>query len=255
MRSRKLFAAGLVVALVLPGVSLGAHTDAMPKDCEKCHLVGVTSDAPKVIPQEPGFLAKLFGGKSSHRGHESVSCVGSMSESGDVTGCHSLNNGLPAMLVINLTRTPTDVLCRTCHQSQSQFGLHHPSYKMDRNGDGVGDYLVRPVATQDIFSQYIPAVRSEPLASFPDALVVKTLEDGTTELDAAMPLGVSVEIEDNKEVVYDDVVQCTTCHNPHFGYLVASGEEEAKKSLASRSEGDALLRLRDYDNTLCMPCH
>ena len=66
----------------------------------------------------------------------------------------------------------------------------------------------------------------------------------------------TVELVDDKEVTYTDVVDCTTCHNPHFGFLVAvKGEEELQENLVARESGDALLRLKDHDNALCQVCH
>ena len=45
-------------------------------------------------------------------------------------------------------------------------------------------------------------------------------------------------------------------HNPHYGYLVGvASAEELNQEQVARAKGDALLRLRDYDNALCDVCH
>ena len=115
---------------------------------------------------------------------------------------------------------------------------------------------MRPVALQEIFSTSSVASQVEPIKSYPDALHFVTDEAGKRRLVTAQPLWSVVEIVDDKEVVFDDVVVCSTCHNPHFGFLAELGEEEdVQRDLIARPEGDAMLRKRDYDNALCLDCH
>lgn len=242
-------------------ISLGAAAFAADhpgsaSDCNKCHQATSAGDAPKVIPEEPGFFGKLFLGQTSFAGHEKVSCVGTINADGAVTGCHAPDKGFPNKLVVDLTGKPTDEFCGRCHASQREFGYHHPSYKTDKDGDGVGDALVRPVEVQEIFSTNSVAAQPEPVKSYPDALHFIIDENDKKQLVSAQPLWSVVEIIDEKEVTFDDVVVCTTCHNPHFGFLVeVGGEEEMKENLVARPNGDALLRKRDYDNSLCLDCH
>jgi hypothetical protein len=248
------FVAGLIVAVAAVGLA-GDHP-ASDSDCAKCHNAASAGNAPKVVPEEPGFFAKLFLGKISYIGHEKISCVGSANPDGTLTGCHDPDKNFPNKLTIDLTGKAIDELCGRCHTSQRRFGMHHPSYQMDKDGDGVGDSLVRPVAVQEIFSTASVAAQVEPIKSYPDALHFVTDAEGKRRLVVAQPLWSVVEMVDGQEVVFDDVVVCSTCHNPHFGFLAELGEEEdMRRDLVARPQGDALLRKRDHDNSLCLDCH
>ncbi len=255
MKRFKIVGVVVVCAFFTAAAGYADHASSS-SDCKQCHDVNSTSKAPKVIPEEPGFVAKLFGGKKSFAGHGKVSCSGKLTADGGVTGCHDPDAGNEDLLVTDLSKLPVDELCGKCHDSQRQFGAHHPSYKMDKNGDGVGEYLVRPVEGQEVLGVLAPANMPEPVKSYPDALKIIVGKDGKNEVLSAMPLEKIIEVVDGEEVVYENVVTCTTCHNPHFGFLVAMGEDEAIETDAvAREEGDALLRFRDHDNTLCLACH
>jgi len=248
-----------VLALLFVGANLAPALAAHPgsgSDCLSCHALGASGDGPKVVPEEPGFMAKMFQNAKSLKGHPSVSCTGTVQPDGKLSGCHDPDKGFKKLLVTDTTNKPVDPLCVTCHQSAGKFGMHHPSYKIDKNGDGVGDYMVRPVAVQEVFGPFAPANNPMPLSKYPDSIVFTTNPEGVKKLVVAIPLGTTVEKVDDKEVTYNDVVICTTCHNPHYGYIVESGkEEEQKPGLMARLKGDALLRMKDYDNTLCLVCH
>lgn len=235
---------------------LAAHPGSDAR-CENCHALGSgDAKAPKVLPEEPGFFAKLMG-KKALRGHASVTCAGAAQPDGTLSGCHRPEDARESFLVVDVKARPSDEFCGRCHADVRKPGLHHPSYKADKNQDGVPETLVRPAAGQEVYSTFAPGAKGEPLSRFPDALVLKALPDGTKRLDTVLPLR-SVEEKDaqGKPVVEKDVVTCSTCHNPHFGYLVEAGtEEQLNQEQVARPKGDALLRLRDYTNALCDACH
>lgn len=251
----------LALAIITGFAALGAHPSlaAHPEsssDCAKCHSLGASSDAPKVVGEEPSFLGRLLQGKKAFKGHPSLSCAGAKGADGKITGCHAPEKGFPHLLITDTKGKPSDEFCGQCHAEHRKPGLHHPSYKKDKNGDGVVDTLIRPASKKPIFSTFSPAAKPEPLASFPDALLFTTTPEGAKKLQVALPLETVVEKEGDKLVTYKDVTGCSTCHNPHFGYLVEVGkEEDMKATLAARPKGDALLRMRDYDNALCVACH
>lgn len=255
MSLAKIFIATVVVVLIGAGGGFAAHPGS-DASCDKCHKSGTSGDAPKVTPEDPGFVERMFQGKQSYKGHNSVSCTGTVSQDGKVTGCHAPEKGFRNHLVMDLKDKPTDTLCANCHPNASKFGLHHPSYQMDKNGDGVGDKFVRPVAVQEIFTEFSPANKSLPVKKYPDSILFVTRPDGVRVREVALPLEKATEQVGDKVVVYDDIVGCTTCHNPHYGYLVEIGkEEDIKAGQVARTKGDSLLRLRDYDNALCVACH
>ncbi|MDF1553167.1 MAG: hypothetical protein P1P84_08905 [Deferrisomatales bacterium] len=246
----------LLATLVLFGGLAFAATPALAADhpgsgadCGSCHGVAATAPAPKVIPAEPGFFAKLFGQKSL-RGHQSVSCAGQVQADGTVSGCHRPESGGPAFLVRGGGKEAVDLLCGSCHAAQRALGSHHPSYLADRDGDGTPETAIRPAAGQEVYG-----VLAAP-AKGVDVLEFTTDAEGKRHLVSRIPLQtVSVPSADGF-VDAADVLVCTSCHNPHFGYLVEVGsEEELNSELVARGQGDALLRLRDYDNTLCEACH
>lgn len=240
---------------VLASASWAAHP-ASGSDCVKCHNYDSNVENGRVIPEEPGFFAKMLFGAQWYKGHQTLKCAGSKGADGKLTGCHAPELGFKKHLVMNLNNKSTDELCGECHQANRAYGAHHPSYKMDKNGDGIGEYIVRPAEVQEIFKVYDPSKKGKPLSRYPDSLVFITLEDKTKKLDVALPLDTTVEIVDKKEVTYTGVISCVTCHNPHYGYLVEVGsEEKLKADIAARAKGDALLRLRDYTNSLCEACH
>jgi hypothetical protein len=255
---RACFKVFMLSGLILTVSAIGWTADhpASNSECAQCHRATSAGDAPKVVPEEPGFFAKLFLGKADYIGHKEISCVGSATDDGVVNGCHDPDKNFPNKLAIDLTGKPVDVLCGSCHASQREFGMHHPSYKVDKDGDGVGDSLVRPASVQEIFTTASVSAQVEPIKSYPDALHFITDGEGKRRIVAAQPLWSVVEIVEEKEVVFDDVVVCSTCHNPHFGFLVEVGkEEDMRADLVARPNGDALLRKRDHDNSLCLDCH
>ncbi|RMG86848.1 MAG: hypothetical protein D6708_13725 [Candidatus Dadabacteria bacterium] len=234
---------------MLVGSAWAADHPGSAADCLKCHAAGAgPAEAVKVVPEQPGFWAKLFGAKPV-RGHPSVSCAGEVRPDGTLTGCHRPEAGGEAFLVAGGAGRPVDELCRACHAEQAEPGAHHPSYKKDADGDGVPETIVRPAEGQEVYGEYAPDGAA-------DALVFRTLADGRRELVARLPLETVTETVDGQPVEEPHVVTCTTCHNPHFGYLAGVGsEEELNPELVARPEGDALLRLRDYTNALCETCH
>jgi hypothetical protein len=243
--------------LCVAGAAGAADHPGSDAKCGDCHAVGkAEAGAPAVMPEQPGFFAKLMG-KQALAGHPSVSCVGVGKADGSVTGCHRPEDGRPSLLAVDLKDKPVDVLCRTCHAEQARPGSHHPSYKADKNQDGVPETIVRPAEAQEIYTQWVPSAKPAPLNRFPDALVLKAQPDGTKKLDVALPLATVAEVgPDGQPVTEANVVTCSTCHNPHFGYLVEVGsEEELNREQVAREKGDGLLRLRDYTNALCEACH
>lgn len=225
--------------------------------CLKCHEYDSGPEAaPKVVPERPGFWARLLGEKPI-QGHPSISCSGVADKDGSVTGCHRPENGNRDYLVLNLDKRPTDELCGKCHPEQRTPGGHHPTFKSDKDSDGVAEKIISPAEGQEVFTDYAPSAKSEPLKSFPDALAFVEQSDESSLLDVALPLETVVEPNENgQETEYANTVVCTTCHNPHYGYFVSAGsEEDLNRELVAREAGDALLRLKDYDNTLCNACH
>lgn len=246
-----------VSLLCVPVAARAADHPGSDARCETCHAVSKTAPgAPAVIPEQPGFFARLMG-KKSLAGHSSVSCAGVARPDGTVTGCHRPEDRKPGFLAVDLKDKPADVFCKTCHAEQARPGSHHPSYKADKNQDGTPETIVRPARVQEIYTQWVPSVKAPPLNRFPDALVLKVQADGTKKLDAALPLATVAEAgADGTRVTEADVVTCSTCHNPHFGYLVEVGtEEQLNKEHVAREKGDVLLRLRDTTNALCDTCH
>jgi hypothetical protein len=247
------------VAAFLLVVSLPAFAADHPGSgakCGKCHAQAEGDpEVPKVMLEQPGFFARLFGEKTL-QWHPSVSCVGAVKGDGSVTGCHDPDAGRKDLLVIDLAGKPSDELCGRCHAGEREPGGHHPSYKADKDGDGIPEAMVRPVEGQEIYTTYAPHAKNEPLHSHPDAMVFVTGPDGAQSLDVVLPLETTTEEADGQKVEEPSVVTCTTCHNPHFGYLAEVGsEEELNQELVAREQGDGLLRLRDYDNSLCDGCH
>ncbi len=241
-----------VVGAVLAGGVVGAaEHPGSGAECKACHTAGQgPAEAPKVVPEPPGFWARLFGAKPYPEGHRMVSCAGVLREDGSVTGCHRPEGTGEAFLVAGGEGEPTDVLCGACHAGQRRPGQHHPSYKKDSDGDGVPDRIVRPSAGQEVYTAYGPSGQGA------DALVFRVLPDGRKERVIRLPLETVIETVDGESVEEPSVVTCTTCHNPHYGYLVdAASEEELDRDLVAREQGDALLRLRDHDNALCEACH
>jgi hypothetical protein len=256
MRISKMVAVASGVFFLAAGQGLAAgHT--LDKNCDNCHVLDTSENAPKVTPPEPGFFQRLFFGKKSYKGHPTVSCSGVANANGSVTGCHDVGKGYSKLLVVDLKGKPSDELCGRCHADQRVFGSHHPSYRVDKNGDGVGDRLVVPVTGQEALTVYAPSSQAEPLKSYPDSLVIVKDEKDATVLRAAIPLAQIVEqVSATEKRTVDNVVTCTSCHNPHFGYLAATGVPETlKPDIVARPEGDALLRMQDHDNTLCVACH
>ncbi len=225
-------------------------------DCGGCHTAGAgPAGAPKTVPPAPGFWARLMGEKPV-QGHPSVSCAGAAAPDGSLTGCHRPEDGRPGLLAVDLGGGPVDILCGRCHGGQRVPGLHHPSYKADRDRDGTPETIVRPATGQEVLSRYAPAGAPEPVRTYPDALAFRRLPDGSRERIVVLPLATVTEEVEGRPVEERFVVTCTTCHNPHHGYLAEAGsEEDLDRDLVAREGGDALLRLRDYDNTLCDACH
>lgn len=247
--------AGLI-PLLFAAPALAAHPGSSAP-CATCHTVGATAaGAPVVTPAPPGFFARLTG-KKSFQGHATVSCTGVVRADGTISGCHRPEDGLPSFLVMDLAGKPVDAFCARCHPDAARPGAHHPSYKADKDKDGIPETLVRPAPAQEIFGEWTPAARGALLARFPDALVFETLPDGTRKRVVALPLSEVVELgPDGKPVTEAGIVTCSTCHNPHHGYLVEVGTEEAlNREMVARAKGDALLRLRDHTNALCEACH
>lgn len=237
-------------------VLAAGHPDSGSK-CVKCHEYNSGSDdAPKAIPERPGFWARMLGEKPI-QGHPSISCAGVVGEDGSLTGCHRPEDKNRKFLAMNLDKKPVDELCGKCHSEQREPGAHHPTYKSDKDSDGVPETVVRPVDGQEIFSKFSPSAKSEPLRSHPDSVVFIDQPDGTRILDVVLPLETVVELGENQEQVeYKNTVTCTTCHNPHYGYFAGAGSEaDLNKELVAREAGDALLRMKDFDNSLCDACH
>jgi len=252
---RLLLSLGLVLAVT--GSAPGADHPDSKADCKTCHAVGTSSTAPKVMTKAPGFFAKLFGAEAL-RGHPSLSCAGSVAADGSLSGCHQPEAGFPGHLAVDLTDRPSDELCGRCHAETREPGKHHPSYRSDKNGDGVLETPIRPAAQQEVFQHLAPANGPAPLRAYPDAIHFVTDSAGKQQLAVVLPLQTVVEVapETGEKVIEADLMTCTTCHNPHFGYLVGVGSaEELDLNLVAREKGDALLRLRDYDNALCDACH
>lgn len=246
----------LVVVVLAATPALAAEHPGPGARCGDCHTVAKgPAGAPKVIPEAPGFFAKLFGEKSL-QGHPTVACVGQAKADGTVTGCHDPGNGREGFLVVDMEKRPADEFCGSCHPGLREPGAHHPSYKADKDEDGVPETIVRPAAGQDVYLAYAGSERAEPLRTYPDAMVFRTTREGVRDLDVVLPLQSVVELVEGEEVVEAAVVTCTSCHNPHYGYLAGVGsEEELNREQVAREKGDALLRLRDHDNSLCEACH
>lgn len=255
-------AGGAFVALAVWAFAAGAAggprahpgSDA---DCVRCHALGSgPAEALKVLPAQPGFFARLLG-KEPAGGHPGVSCAGAQAADGSLTGCHRPEAGREHLLAVDLAGRPSDELCGRCHGALRAPGGHHPSYKWDKDRDGVAETLVRPQEGQEVFTLYAPGSKPEPLATSPDALVFVAPDDSSTRREVAMPLATVVEIADGAPVTFTGVATCVTCHNPHHGYGVEPGAagEALDPAVVSRTAGDALLRLRDYDNSLCDACH
>lgn len=245
-----------ILALALTAPALAAHPGSDAK-CESCHAVGKgDAKAPKVMPQPPGFFARLLGQKAVV-GHPSVSCAGTVRPDGTISGCHRPEEGRKGFLVVEIAERAVDGFCVRCHGELGEPGAHHPSYKAVREGEDTRDAFVRPAAGQEVYTDFSPAVRGEPWASYPDSLVLTALPGGAKRLEVVLPLAAVTELDSaGQPVVHEHVVTCSTCHNPHYGYLVEVGsEEQLNQEQVARPKGDALLRLRDYNNALCEACH
>lgn len=243
-----------LLCLVSQGLSAD-HPDSGAR-CETCHAVGEGSrETPKVLAERPNFWERLLG-KKRLGGHLSVSCAGSVGPDGTITGCHRPEDRRESFLVLDVLGQPVDELCGRCHSEQRVPGAHHPSYKSDKDGDRVPETIVRSAEGEEIFSEFAASRKAEPVKTYPDAILFQPLPDGSRRLEVAMPLETVVEVVGDREWTETQVVTCTTCHNPHYGYLVGVGtEEELNRELVARESGDALLRLRDYNNDLCNACH
>jgi len=218
-----LFLAAAVAATA--GAGAQGHPPSTSK-CIDCHTYGAgPADAPKVVPATPSFFQRLAG-KKSYQGHASVSCTGTATADGKVTGCHRIESGGRAYLVKRPDQRPIDELCGLCHADQRKPGAHHPTYKSDKNRDGVPETIVRSAPTQQVYSTYAPSLRPEPLKSHPDAISFLKRDDGSLLLQSVLPLETVTEMVQDKPVTESNVVTCSTCHNPHFGYLVELGKEE-----------------------------
>jgi hypothetical protein len=254
MNSKSLLLAGGIAFILSSSFALAADHPGSDSACADCHSVESSADAPKVIPAKPGILDKLFGDKATPKWHEKIGCTGSASADGKITGCHRPEDKKKSYLVVDLSGKPSDFLCAKCHAPQMDPGLHHPSYKVDKDGNGVPEHFVTVIETKDAVTKLSPSVLSQPLKNYPDAVSFSTGADGQRKLDAAIPLGKFVEVEKNEKKTYERVVTCSSCHNPHFGFQAETGKEENFEKTA-RKTGDALLRLRDQNNTLCLVCH
>jgi hypothetical protein len=241
----------LIAAATVVTATMGVAADhpGSDADCASCHGIKSAEAAPKVIPAEPGFFAKLFGEKSL-RGHSSVSCAGQVGADGTVSGCHRPEAGGPGFLVKGGGTEAVDLLCGSCHAAQREPGAHHPSYLKDLDGDGTPETVVRPAAGQEVYGPLAAPAKGA------DTLEFVTDGQGNRRLVARLPLQ-TVNVPGKDGVAAEaDVVTCSSCHNPHFGYLVEAGSaEELNAELVAREQGDALLRLRDHDNALCDACH
>lgn len=247
----------LLAALAVASSAGAAPHPGSGSKCADCHTYGGKgpAEAPRVIPAPPTLLEKLAG-RNAYQGHPSVACVGTITAEGRVTGCHRIENGGRDYLVKSLDQRPSDELCGLCHADQRRPGAHHPSYKADRNRDGEAETIVRPAPSQQVYSTYRPSLRPEPLKSHPDALSFLSREDGSRLLQSVLPLETVVEVVEGKPITESNVLTCTTCHNPHFGYRVEGGKDETlDPDRVARKKGDALLRLRDHTNALCEGCH
>ncbi len=249
----------LAVLALLAGTGCGTDSREDPPEgvhprsgarCADCHEFGVGDhNVPKVIPEVPPFAVPFLGDRG-YRGHPTVSCAGTVREDGQITGCHQIEGGRKSYLVVDLGGLPMDVFCGRCHP----VGRHHPSYLHHGDGDDSVRLTIPPPG-QPVFGEYAPSQRPEPLRSYPDAIVIDPVA-GYPQVLVVLPLASVVDPLVDPPRIADGVVTCVTCHNPHYGYSAsAPGAAELQEILGSRRGGDALLRLRDDDNTLCGACH
>ncbi|PLX45989.1 MAG: hypothetical protein C0609_01625 [Deltaproteobacteria bacterium] len=247
----------LGVALIFT-VQNSAAADGHPgssANCSTCHNVSSAGNAPKVIPQDITYLDKVTNTQQSIWKHNELSCVGGVRADGSITGgCHNPDSGFESYLVVDIKDKPVDLLCQKCHLSQTRAGMHHPSYTVDEDDNGRPEKAVSVPADKLAVSELSVANAPEPVKTFPDAYLLAEDSAGNEELRVAIPL-ISTALEINGEVkTFDRVVTCTSCHNPHYGFLAPTGEARVFEKTA-RKVGDAMLRLADEDNRLCLACH
>lgn len=254
MNRKSFLLAGGIVFFLTASLSMAADHPGSDSNCAECHSVESSADAPKVIPAKPGLLDKLFGGAPTPKWHEKTGCTGTAGADGSISGCHRPEDKKKNYLVMDLSGKPSDLLCAKCHANEMDPGLHHPSYKVDKDGNGVPEHFVTVIENKEAVTKLAPALLGEPLKSYPDSLSFATGADGQRKLVSAIPLGKFVEVEKKETKTYERVVTCSSCHNPHFGFQAENGKDEVFEKTA-RKTGDALLRLRDQNNTLCLVCH
>ncbi|TLN27010.1 hypothetical protein FDZ71_00250 [bacterium] len=252
MFSKKALILAGAAFLITAGGALAEHP-ASSSNCEECHIYGSTAVAPKVMPPKPGFFGKIMG-EVDLRGHQKVGCSGGPTPDGKLSGCHSIESKFAKYLAVDTTDKPVDILCAKCHAETSAVGAHHPSYKSDKDGNGVPETFVVVNDKRDAAGKLSPKSQKEPLRSAPDSFAMVEQADGSKKLGAAVPLSTFTEIVEKEKKVFERVVVCTSCHNPHFGFLSGTGKMETFEK-SDRKQGDALLRLRDQNNTLCLACH
>ncbi|PLX40334.1 MAG: hypothetical protein C0608_09405 [Deltaproteobacteria bacterium] len=247
-----LLGAALIISVQIAAAA-GSHPGSAA-NCATCHRVSSSGTAPKVIPQDITYLDKVTNTQKSIWKHNELSCVGTLRADGSITGCHNPDSGFKSYLVVDITDKPVDILCQKCHLSQTRAGMHHPSYTVDEDGNGRPEKAVSVPADKLANNALSVANAPEPIKSYPDAYLIGQDGNGNAELTVAIPL-ISTTLEINDEVkTFERVVTCTSCHNPHYGFLAPTGEAKVFEKTA-RKVGDAMLRLADEDNRLCLSCH